>query len=64
MDSKLVIEQMKGAYKVKHPNLIPRNFEAKNLIARNFSQISFVHVPREKNTDADELANLAMDRKK
>lgn len=62
MDSKLVIEQMKGAYKVKHPNLIPRYLEVKNLIARYFAHISFEHVPREKNKDADELANKAMDK--
>ncbi len=62
MDSKLVIEQMKGAYKVKHPNLIPRYLEAKNVIARSFGKVVFEHVPREKNADADELANRAMDK--
>lgn len=62
MDSKLVIEQLKGSYKVKHPNLVPRYLELKNLIARHFSHITFTHVPREKNTDADALANEAMDR--
>jgi ribonuclease HI len=62
MDSKLVIEQLKGSYKVKHPNLIPRYLETKNLIARHFPQISFEHVPRDKNADADALANEAMDR--
>lgn len=62
MDSKLVIEQMKGAYKVKHPNLIPRNLDARNIIARSFGTVTFEHVPREKNRDADELANRAMDK--
>ncbi len=62
MDSKLVVEQMKGAYKVKHPNLIPRNLEARNVIARGFGTVLFEHVPREKNKDADELANRAMDK--
>lgn len=61
MDSKLVIEQMKGAYKVKHPNLVPRYLEIKNLIARHFSKVEFVHVPRAQNADADALANKAMD---
>jgi len=61
MDSKLVIEQLKGAYKVKHPNLVPRYFEVKNLIARSFSKVSYTHVPRERNKDADALANQAMD---
>lgn len=62
MDSKLVIEQLKGAYKVKHPNLVPRYLEVKNLIARSFPHISFEHVRREFNKDADALANEAMDR--
>lgn len=62
MDSKLVVEQMRGAYKVKHPNLVPRHLELRNIIARHFGKVSFEHVPREKNKDADELANRAMDR--
>ncbi|HEX8591495.1 MAG TPA: reverse transcriptase-like protein [Candidatus Paceibacterota bacterium] len=62
MDSKLVVEQMKGAYKVKHPNLIPRYFELRNLVARHFPLITFEHVRREFNKDADLLANEAMDR--
>ena len=62
MDSKLVIEQMKGAYKVKHPNLIPRHISVRNLIARKFGKVAFEHVPRERNRDADALANEAMDR--
>ena len=61
MDSKLAIEQLKGNYKVKHPNLIPRYLEVKNIIARHFPTVHFEHVPREKNKDADALANLAMD---
>ncbi len=64
MDSKLVIEQMKGVYKVKHPNLIPLCFEARNVIARNFGRVSFEHIPREKNADADALANEAMDKQR
>ncbi len=62
MDSKLVIEQLKGAYKVKHPNLVPRYFEVKNVIARHFPHVTFEHVRREFNKDADALANEAMDR--
>lgn len=62
MDSKLVIEQLKGNYKVKHPNLAPRYFEVKNLISRSFPHVSFEHVRRELNKDADALANQAMDR--
>ncbi len=62
MDSKLVIEQLKGAYKVKHPNLVPRYLEVKNLLTRSFGTVSFEHVYRENNTDADALANRAMDK--
>jgi len=64
MDSKLVIEQLRGAYKVKHPNLVPRYLAVKNLIARHFGPVTFEHVYRENNKDADALANLAMDRGK
>jgi len=64
MDSKLVIEQLKGNYKVKHPNLVPRYMEVKNLLARSFRNVTFEHVYRENNKDADELANRAMDRGK
>lgn len=63
MDSKLVIEQLKGGYKVKHPNLIPRYLEVKNELSRFYGQVVFEHVRREKNKDADALANVAMDKK-
>lgn len=63
MDSELVIKQMRGEYKVKHPNLIGRHLEIKNLLARHFGAVEFMHIPREQNKDADELANEAMDRK-
>lgn len=62
MDSQLVIEQLKGAYKVKHPNLVPRYLEVQNMLARHFPRTTFMHVPREQNKDADALANRAMDR--
>ena len=61
LDSKLIIEQLKGAYRVKHPNLVPRYLELKNLIARDFSRVEYIHVPRAQNVDADLLANKAMD---
>jgi probable phosphoglycerate mutase len=62
MDSKLVIEQLKGGYKVKHPNHVPRYLEVKNELSRHFPHVSFEHVRREFNKDADALANKAMDR--
>jgi probable phosphoglycerate mutase len=61
MDSKLVIEQMKGAWKVKHPNMKPLQARAAAL-CRSFGSVSFAHIPREKNGAADALANAAMDR--
>jgi ribonuclease HI len=61
MDSKLVIEQMKGAWKVKHPNMKPLQARAAAL-AKSFKSVSFAHIPREENGEADALANEAMDR--
>ena len=60
MDSKLVIEQMAGRWKVKHPDLIELNREARTLAAR-FEHTSFSWIPRDRNSHADRLANEAMD---
>lgn len=60
MDSKLVIEQMAGRWRVKHPDLQPLNRRAKELAGR-FDRISYAWIPREKNGHADRLANEAMD---
>ncbi len=60
MDSKLVVEQMAGRWRVKHPDLIELNREARALAAR-FEHIAFKWIPRERNTHADRLANEAMD---
>ncbi|NUS72672.1 MAG: reverse transcriptase-like protein [Corynebacteriales bacterium] len=60
MDSKLVIEQMAGRWRVKHPNMRPLALQAQTL-ARTVERISYTWIPREQNKDADRLANLAMD---
>mgnify|MGYP001183900514 CR=1 FL=1 len=60
LDSKLVIEQAQGSYRVKAENLIPLNLELKSLISQ-FHTIRFEHVPREKNKRADQLANYGID---
>ncbi|SHL05441.1 probable phosphoglycerate mutase [Pseudonocardia thermophila] len=60
MDSKLVVEQMSGRWKVKHPSMQPLAAEAKALVAR-FESVTFTWVPRERNARADALANRAMD---
>jgi len=59
-DSELVIKQMKGLYRVKHPNLQPLYAQARGL-ADELGRTTFTHVPRSQNKRADELANLAMD---
>jgi probable phosphoglycerate mutase len=60
MDSKLVVEQMSGRWKVKHPELAALNAQARALASR-FDRISYTWVPREQNSHADRLANEAMD---
>jgi ribonuclease H / adenosylcobalamin/alpha-ribazole phosphatase len=60
MDSKLVVEQMSGRWKVKHPDLVELHAEARTL-ASQFARISYAWVPRERNSHADRLANEAMD---
>jgi ribonuclease HI len=63
MDSKLVVEQMNGKWKIKHPNLRPLAREAGARLA-SFPKWQIRHVPREKNTVADALANRAIDEAK
>lgn len=59
-DSELMVQQMKGVYKVKHPDLKPLHDEARQRV-KNFRRVQFQHVPREKNRMADQLANEAID---
>ncbi len=61
MDSELVVKQMKGVYKVKHPTMKEQHARLTTLAA-TFKSVSFAHVPRAENSDADALANEAMDR--
>jgi ribonuclease HI len=60
-DSELLVKQMIGSYRVKHPNLIPMHREAKAM-ARRFGRFSIRHTLRAGNKDADRLANQAVDR--
>lgn len=62
-DSKMVIKQMTGEYKVKSPNLITLYKEAVSL-RDEFDSIGFSHIYRKHNVRADELANIAMDKEK
>lgn len=60
-DSKLVIEQLSGNYKVKNPGLKELHTQIRELVSSYPGKISFTHVPREKNKEADRLSNVAMD---
>jgi ribonuclease HI len=60
-DSQLLVQQMLGRYKVKHPGLQQLHATAQAL-AREIGRVSFEHVGRAQNAHADRLANLAMDR--
>ena len=59
-DSLLLVEQMRGNYKVKNEGLKPLYLRAKMLVMQ-IGNVSFAHVPREKNRDADRLSNVGMD---
>ncbi len=61
MDSNLVVQQMRGAWQVKHAGLRPLARQATEL-ASSFDQVTFDWIPREQNKHADRLANEAMDR--
>jgi ribonuclease HI len=61
-DSELIIKQMLGQYRVKHPDMKVLYDEAQDLI-HQFDDAQILHNLRHKNELADKLANLAMDRK-
>ncbi|MDP9334471.1 MAG: ribonuclease HI family protein [Actinomycetota bacterium] len=59
-DSKLVVEQVKGAWKVRQPHLRPLLEEARKLLS-GYDEVDVRHVPRAENVDADALVNAALD---
>jgi ribonuclease HI len=59
-DSLLLVQQMRGAFRVRHPNLQPLYAKAR-LLAHEIGRVTFEHVRRESNAHADRLANAAMD---
>ncbi len=61
MDSELVQRQLSGKYQIKEPTLFPQFIKIWNLRVTDFPHLSFSHVRREQNEDADKLANEAMD---
>lgn len=60
LDSELVVKQLKREYKVKNKELAPLFLKVHNLSVQ-FKKISYTHVPREKNKEADRLVNEALD---
>jgi probable phosphoglycerate mutase len=62
-DSELMVRQMKGIYKVRHPELRKLHEEAQHLTAQ-IEYVDIRHALREHNQTADRLANMAMDRGK
>lgn len=60
LDSELVVRQLNGVYRVKHPGLIPLHQEAKRLL-RRFARVDVGHVRRAENAAADKLVNQVLD---
>ncbi|MBI2600094.1 ribonuclease HI family protein [Candidatus Daviesbacteria bacterium] len=60
MDSKLVVEQLSGRFRVKSENLKPLIYEIKKNESL-FSRVAYKHVPRRLNSEADAIANKALD---
>jgi len=61
MDSELAQRQLTGVYQIKEETLWPQWMKIWNLRVKYFPKIKFVHIPREKNKDADRLSNEAID---
>ena len=59
-DSQLIVEQMRGNYKVKNEGLKPLYLQARMLVMQ-IGDVRFEYVPREQNKNADRLSNLGMD---
>ena len=59
-DSQLLVRQLLGHYKVRHPGLQPLHAESLRLLAK-LDHVTFEHIPRSANLEADRLANRAMD---
>lgn len=61
MDSKLVASQLAGHFKVKHPNMTPLFYAAKERIQQLNKPVIYAHIPREQNKKADAFVNAALD---
>ena len=61
MDSELIQRQLTNKYQIKEESLLPQFIKVHNMVVKDFPNISFTHVRREDNEEADRLANEAMD---
>ena len=61
LDSKLVVSQLTGEYKIKNPN-IAKLVKKVREIEKGLGDIVYYHIPRERNTEADRLVNIALNK--
>ncbi len=61
MDSELVKRQLSGEYQIKEESLFTQFIKIWNMQVKDFPSLKFTHIPREENTEADRLSNIAMD---
>ncbi len=64
LDSQLVQLQLTGEYRIKEPTLFEQFVKIHNFQIKDFKNVTFTHIPRKENGEADRLANEAMDRGK
>lgn len=60
LDSELATKQLNGEYRVKNPDIAKRFLEVRNLM-HAFERVTFKHIPREKNKEADAIVNQVLD---
>jgi ribonuclease HI len=61
LDSQLVACQLNGEYKIKNPGLKPLFYRVREQVMKLGGRVSFIHIPREKNKEADRLLNRVLD---
>lgn len=61
MDSKLACEQLSGRWKIKNENIRGFYYEIKKMEEKLSAKVTYTHVPREENREADKMVNMALD---
>ncbi len=61
LDSELIVHQLNGLYKIKHPDIRPLSLKIFSLLEQLPFKVTFTHVPRAQNSDADLLVNQELD---